>query len=64
MRMNDLYWSCASNCHGVKMLVRCPGARRFSTAVLRDYRLVEPSVSTRTSRKPTERRKRRSMAHH
>ena len=33
--------SYGSNCYGARMLARCPGARLFSTAVLRDFRLVE-----------------------
>jgi len=41
MFKEDLYWSYGSNCYGARMLARCPGARLFSTAVLRDYRLVE-----------------------
>jgi len=41
MFKEDLYLSYGSNCHGDRMLARCPGARLFSTAVLRDYRLVE-----------------------
>ena len=41
MLMDDLYWSYGSNCYGARMLARCSGARLFSTAILRDYRLVE-----------------------
>ena len=41
MFKDGLYWSYGSNCYGARMLARCPRARLFSTAVLRDYRLVE-----------------------
>ena len=39
--MDSLYLSYASNCYGARMLARCPGARLFSTAILRGYRLIE-----------------------